>query len=83
MGRITRNELEQIVTLLNNQTEHRFDFTLGKQLGGYRLEANGGSRDVSPRLPAAQMYYWLHAFEAGVDHAVKSGYRAPTTATAH
>lgn len=83
MTRATRKDLQSIVDVINRQTDNRYGFTLGKQLGGYRLESNNGSRDVSPRLPASQMYFWLHAFASGMDHAVKSGHMATGTVLSH
>jgi hypothetical protein len=49
-------------------------FYLDCAYGGYRLakmSQGGGARDISPRLPAGQMYDWVNAYIDGIELGMK------------
>ena len=59
----TRKQLEAMVVRINELLNTSYE--LDKQLGGYRLTANQGSRDVSPRLVPRLMSLWLSGMLTG------------------
>ena len=65
---VSEKDLDYLEARLRNRFPDA-DFRIGCAYGGYRLERRGGSIDVSPRLPKAQLYEWIHAFLDGVDFA--------------
>lgn len=71
---INRKYLEDLCDLLNRETDNRYGFSVGMAYGRPRLEANNGSRDVSPRLNKRELADWMHAFAAGLDHAIEADY---------
>jgi hypothetical protein len=74
MARTTNKDLETFVELLNKGTDNLYDFSIGHAYGGVRLERKAGSVDVSPRLSRGELYEWMSAFAAGLDHATEVGY---------
>lgn len=52
--RITKSEIQHQVNLLANQTGE--DFELDIAYGGYRLVAEGGSRNLSARMNGREIY---------------------------
>ena len=68
--RISEKDLDYLETRLRTEFPDA-DFRIGCAYGGWRLERKGGSVDVSPRLPKAQLYDWMHAFLDGVDYAAR------------
>ncbi|MFQ5339984.1 MAG: hypothetical protein ACE5F6_00400 [Anaerolineae bacterium] len=72
--RVTKGELEQLVTVLNNRiTKKNKEYRLEYVYGAPRLileetvSPYGAARDISPRLPAREMKIGLSAFIDGVD----------------
>jgi len=65
--RITIARLRHLVEILIRETDNTIDYELDSAYGGYRLVSNQGSRDVSPRLSTAALYFWIHAFRQGVE----------------
>lgn len=65
--RITISRLRNVVDLLRRETGDTIDYELDGAFGGYRLVSHKGSRDVSPRMKTAELYYWVHAFRQGVE----------------
>jgi len=63
--RTTQKDLAGVVATINEIAGG--GYRLGCAYGAYRLEqeAGAGVRDISPRLPAGQMYDWLWAFVKG------------------
>ena len=64
--RINKADLDQMLEVLRNATDHRIDFSYDQAYGGYRLVRDGGSVNVSPRLSKPEMYRWMGAFIDGV-----------------
>lgn len=62
--RTTKKDLERFAKRLSEETGN--DYSIGYAYGSPRLEENNGSRDVSPRKPAGQLYQWMLAFRLGV-----------------
>ena len=77
--RISRQHLDSMVDRLNREVPGQ-DYSIGVAYGSPRLERNGGSVNVSPRLPKGQLYVWMHAFLDGIEAgrmapAVDDGFR--------
>jgi hypothetical protein len=66
MARVTRNELDDLAAMVNRRLGAD-DYFIQSAYGSPRLMRDGGSRDVSPRLPAGQLADWMRAFLAGID----------------
>ena len=66
--RITRKDLDRLCELLNKMMPEA-DFSIGGAYGGWRLERNHESVDVSPRLSKPELYQWMHAFLDGFEFA--------------
>lgn len=65
MARTSKSDLNEMANFLSKNTG--IDFEIGWAYGAPRLQADRGSRDVSPRLPSGQLMDWMHAFAAGID----------------
>ena len=66
--RISKQHLEAVVARMNRELPG-MDYSISYAYGSPRIERNGGSVDVSPRLPRGQLYQWAHAFLDGVEAA--------------
>ena len=68
--RTTRAELDTLAAIIDNRL-HVPDGThqIGYAYGRPRLERNGGSVDVSPRLPTGELAQGMRAYLAGMDAA--------------
>lgn len=64
--RTSRGTLDQLVSYINKTLGT--DFTIGRAYGGLRIEAKGGSQDVSPRLTPKEMELWIRAFITCMDY---------------
>jgi hypothetical protein len=67
MTRTTRAELDELAAMIDDRLRlpdgtHRIGYAYGRP----RLERNGGSVDVSPRLPTGDLATWLYAYLAGI-----------------
>lgn len=60
---ITKQTLENVVGHMRNETG--IDFEIEYAYGAPRVMSDRGSRDVSPRMPKKELYYWMHAFLDG------------------
>lgn len=65
--KITKERLDNLVSILIRETGGTIDYELDSAYGGYRLVQNQGSQDVSPRMGKTELYHWIHAFRQGVD----------------
>lgn len=71
--RVTKAELEQMVTVLNNNLPKKGKrFELEYAYGAPRLilaetQSPYGARDISPRLPSRELKLWLSAFIDGIN----------------
>lgn len=65
--RITDKDLEQLCVVMNNLTDHKYDFSVEWAYGAPRLVRKKGSVDVSPRLPSGELTRWIRAFMGGWD----------------
>lgn len=64
----TKAELDQLARLIDSALDlpagtHEIEFAYGRP----RLVANGGSKDVSPRLPKPELEEWLRAYLGGIN----------------
>lgn len=66
--RISRQHLDAVVDRLNRELPGH-DYSIGVAYGSPRLERNGGSVNVSPRLPKGRLYEWMHAYCDGIEAA--------------
>ena len=64
--RINKADLDQMLEVLCNATDHRIDFSYDKMPEGFRLVSERGSIEHSPRLSKPEMYRWMDAFIDGV-----------------
>lgn len=67
MARTTIRELALLARSIDDalglpEGTHDLDIAYGSP----RLVCNGGSHDVSPRLPAGQLLDWMRAYKAGI-----------------
>ena len=62
--RRTRADIQQILDILN-KAQNVETFTIGRAYGRMRIHCRNESKDVSPRLPAGQLYEWASAFLDG------------------
>ena len=65
MPRTPRSELEHMAALISRRTG--IPMSIEYAYGQPRLISDGGARDVSPRLPAKELYRWMSAFLDGYD----------------
>jgi hypothetical protein len=71
--RVTKAELEQLVTIINKRSpkrgkEYRLEYAYGApRLVLEETVSPYGARDISPRLPGREMKLWLSAFLDGMD----------------
>ena len=66
--RTTANDLDHLAEFINIILElPERTYEIGWAYGRPRLEQNGGSVDVSPRLPKPQLEQWMEAYIAGID----------------
>lgn len=72
--RINKADLDQMLEVLRNATDHKVDFSYDKAYGGYRLVRDRGSIEISPRLSKPEMYRWMGAYVSGVT--LSNHYRA-------
>lgn len=61
-----KETLLKIVDSLN-RTAPGNDYSIDHCNGGYRLEANGGSKIISPRLGPKALAAWMHAYRDGME----------------
>jgi hypothetical protein len=69
----TRKELEHLAEMIDRRLSlpegtHDVEYAYGRP----RLVSNGGSKDVSPRLPAGQLEDWMRAYLGGIEAALAS-----------
>ena len=64
--RVTTGEMRQVLGVLQ-RSQPWMDYSIGCQLGGWRLEARGGSVDVSPRGSKAETTLYMRAMLKGRD----------------
>ena len=64
--RVTEGEMKQVLAVLQ-RSQPWMDYSLGCQLGGWRLEARGGSVDVSPRGSKREVTTYMRAMLRGID----------------
>ena len=76
MTRTTRRELDALATIINGRLGLPLEptwepddrsFAVTWAYGQPRLYRDGGSVEVSPRLPSGQLAMWMRAFIAGID----------------
>ena len=82
MARTTLADLEQVCKVINNLLERKGSddrVTIDGNAQGKRAMMNG-TRDLSPRLPAGELYRWLEAFESGLDMGTRLGVTPPPAA---
>ena len=76
--RTTRRELDELANIINHallcapgvrcvdldpERAYRIEYAYGRP----RLVRNGGSVDVSPRLPAGELAQWMRAYIGGIE----------------
>ena len=64
--RVSVGEMKQVLQVLQRCQPWR-DYSLQCQEGGWRLEANGGSRDISPRGSKREVTQYMRAMLVGID----------------
>ena len=69
MNRVTRKHIEITIALVNHLLETPDLYSLSIFNGGYRVVAESGSREISPRGTKRQAYDWLWAMVAGIEAA--------------
>lgn len=73
MTRTTRAELDSLAGVINRllyagpETPAANVHEVGWAYGRPRLTRDGGSREVSPRLPSGELAEWMHAYIAGIE----------------
>jgi hypothetical protein len=65
MDKVTNNDLEILLAEVIKQTNNTTLF-IGRTCGSVRLEANGGSVDVSPLLTKRELYQYMRAMLKGI-----------------
>jgi len=63
--RITMQDIQRRLDYFNQH--YGTDLSLGGAYGGYRIEAEGGARDISPRGTKRECYTFICAMLRGVD----------------
>lgn len=82
MTRITRNQLDTRAIIIDRVLDLPVDtHTVEYAYGQPRLVRDGGSVDVSPRLPSGQLNDWMGAFIAGATATKPLPALAETTTT--
>ena len=52
--------------------------SIGHAYGRHRLESHGGAFDISPRLPAGELFEWMYAYAQGIGAIERASERAAT-----
>jgi hypothetical protein len=69
--KITAKNINNLVSVINGYMIRKHgltaQLTMDKMAGGWRLQAKGGSVNVSPRLQTREMFWWLDGFIDGID----------------
>jgi len=71
MKRILKSDLDNVLTLLQRDTNNTQDFSYDKAYGGYRLVRDKGAWEISPRLNKREMYMWMWAYINGIQDGQK------------
>jgi hypothetical protein len=70
MGRVTKADLEQLVEVVKTTTDdngYYVEYAYGQPRLYHETGASRGTREVSPRLSARELSYWLEGFIEGLD----------------
>jgi len=73
MPRITRRQLDQLVTVLNNRVtppkgkRYALEYAYGRPRLILEDKKKLTARDISPRLPTGALYMWISAFIDGAE----------------
>lgn len=82
MADTIHGQLKQAVRVLQTTTgtdQFYVEYAYGRPRLHYRLK-NGGSQEISPRLPARQLTRWIEAFISGYEIGHGDGAAKPRTA---
>lgn len=75
--RITKKQLYAKAEFINKLSG--LDISVGYAYGHPRAYLNNESKELSPRLPAGQLWDWLDAFQTGIEYGVKIGVHGSTS----
>ncbi len=68
MSRTTRAQLDDMAAGIGEALGEPGSHDIDVAYGSPRLTRNGGSVEVSPRLPAGQLMDWMRAYRKGIYH---------------